>query len=272
MKYLNLTCLINNYSLNYLNLSNNTQLDSLKLLGTGVSNIDLRNCINLKYAYLQSGSVCINQLQINSVIWKSENPLNYNTNCIDKIGDYSIKPIKLNSNTIYLDTTTNFTKESNSNVICNTAKPFYNTIDIFYTFIAPEVNPNFTLSLSDPNWEAKIALIDTVNFNILPNNTCKTVNGGGQFSFSNLTIGQKYMFRLEIGGTSPLGHARTDVSANTFSVQLNPTVTSIDSEALLNQNKTLQSIYNLQGIEVDKNYNGLVIYRYTDGTIQKVLQ
>jgi hypothetical protein len=80
------------------------------------------------------------------------------------------------------------------------------------------------------------------------------------------------MFRLEIGGTSPLGHARTDVSANTFSVLLNPTVTNIDSEELLNQNKTLQSIYNLQGIEVDKNYNGLVIYRYTDGTTQKVMQ
>ena len=92
------------------------------------------------------------------------------------------------------------------------------------------------------------------------------------YTIPNLNIGQKYIFRLEIGGTSQLGYSRTEAVANTVNVQLEPTLTSIDSEELLHQNKTLQSIYNLQGIEVDKNYNGLVIYRYTDGTIQKVLQ
>lgn len=36
--------------------------------------------------------------------------------------------------------------------------------------------------------------------------------------------------------------------------------------------KTVLGIYNIQGMEVDKNYKGLVLYKYTDGTISKVLQ
>ena len=77
--------------------------------------------------------------------------------------------------------------------------------------------------------------------------------------------------RLEIGSNAPLGHARTDVSANTFSVELKPTVLAIDDN-LTTPSKTITSIYNLQGQSVNNTYQGLVIIRYTDGTSEKVVQ
>jgi hypothetical protein len=36
--------------------------------------------------------------------------------------------------------------------------------------------------------------------------------------------------------------------------------------------KTILGIYNIQGMEVDKNYKGLVLYKYSDGSISKMLQ
>jgi hypothetical protein len=36
--------------------------------------------------------------------------------------------------------------------------------------------------------------------------------------------------------------------------------------------KTVLGIYNIQGMEVDKNYKGLVLYKYSDGSISKMLR
>jgi Leucine-rich repeat (LRR) protein len=44
------------------------------------------------------------------------------------------------------------------------------------------------------------------------------------------------------------------------------------NDELLTQPKTISTIYNLQGQAVNTGYQGLVIIRYTDGTIEKVLQ
>lgn len=275
IKLKSLQLYIGTWEIGYLDVSNNINLDTISTFATGISSLDLRNCKNLKFVHTQGGSVCINPSQINSISWKSELGTFLNTNCKKNKGDFPTNPKTLNPSIADLDTISNFSRGKQLRNNCTNTYDYnlyVNLIDIFYTFKATENNHKFNLTLGNPNWKAKVVLLDTTNFTIAPNYACDSVHGGGQFSFSNLTIGQQYMFRLEIGGTSPLGHARTDVSANTFSVLLNPTVTSIDSEALLNQNKTLQSIYNLQGIEVDKNYSGLVIYRYTDGTTQKVLQ
>lgn len=41
---------------------------------------------------------------------------------------------------------------------------------------------------------------------------------------------------------------------------------------IINAPKTLAKIYNLQGQEVHRHYSGLVIYQYTDGSTEKVIQ
>ena len=40
----------------------------------------------------------------------------------------------------------------------------------------------------------------------------------------------------------------------------------------INSSKVISNVYNLQGEEVNSNYKGLVIIRYTDGTTQKVIK
>ena len=124
-------------------------------------------------------------------------------------------------------------------------------------------------------WLSTVELLDTFYNHIPISNTCQSNVGIGQstrtYNFTGLNIGQKYLIRLEIGDVAPLGHARMGAVGNTFSVELNPTVTDISDNTILS-NKTISNIYNLQGLEVSKDFRGLVIYKYTDGTTQKVVQ
>ena len=55
-----------------------------------------------------------------------------------------------------------------------------------------------------------------------------------------------------------------------YSENCNYTV-GINNETIL-QPKTIQTIYNLQGQQVNTAYQGIVIIRYTDGTSEKVIQ
>lgn len=48
-------------------------------------------------------------------------------------------------------------------------------------------------------------------------------------------------------------------------------ITGTDNTTI-NSNKVISNVYNLQGEEVNSNYKGLVIIRYTDGTTQKVMK
>lgn len=51
-----------------------------------------------------------------------------------------------------------------------------------------------------------------------------------------------------------------------------PCITTDLSDDSLKTPKIISSIYNIQGQQVSKHYSGLVIYKYTDGTTEKVVQ
>jgi hypothetical protein len=188
-------------------------------------------------------------------------------------GNFAENPIDINNVGYSLNLNTLY-KGRTSFTACKTSATDGNTVEIYSTFNAKAVDTKIQIELSNPNLVTSLELIDTIKLGGISSQCLNytTVGNSRIYTIPNLNIGQKYIFRLEIGGTSQLGYSRTEAVANTVNVQLEPTLTSIDSEELLHQNKTLQSIYNLQGIEVDKNYNGLVIYRYTDGSTQKVMQ
>jgi hypothetical protein len=48
--------------------------------------------------------------------------------------------------------------------------------------------------------------------------------------------------------------------------------TTFTNDQTIEATKTVLGIYNIQGMEVDKNHKGLVLYKYTDGSISKILQ
>jgi hypothetical protein len=50
-----------------------------------------------------------------------------------------------------------------------------------------------------------------------------------------------------------------------------PTVTGIEND-LITTSKKVEAIYNMQGMRVDENETGLLIYHYTDGSTQKVVK
>ena len=60
-------------------------------------------------------------------------------------------------------------------------------------------------------------------------------------------------------------------STRKISLTIN-SITSTDDINASSPTKQLSNIYNIQGIEVSKNYKGLVIYKYTDGTTEKRIQ
>lgn len=156
---------------------------------------------------------------------------------------------------------------------CSTSSIEVNAIDAFYTFIADNNSVSLNLNVDNPGWESSMELIDTTNYTSISNQCINTI-GAGQtertYTFTALTVGQKYEVRLELGSTSPLGHARIAGAGSTFSVRRAGT-TGIEDEVHLS-NKEIFKIYNIQGQEVSRNYPGLVIYKFTDGTSQKVVQ
>ena len=47
-------------------------------------------------------------------------------------------------------------------------------------------------------------------------------------------------------------------------------ITDIERISKSENTRSLQSIYNLQGQQIDSNYAGLALYKYDDGTVEKV--
>lgn len=197
-------------------------------------------------------------------------PENTNINWEVK-GVINTLPVLNNSISTYI--TTDFTRGRNTTTGCKTSATDANTIDVFCPFIANNSTSSLDLTVGNPSWLSTMELVDTVNYSSI--STCQNNIGVGQslrtYNFTGLTVGQKYIVRLELGDSAPLGHARLETINNTFNLKLLGNVTAIDSENVT-QSKTISVIYNLQGVEVSTDYQGLVIYKYNDGSTQKVIQ
>lgn len=151
---------------------------------------------------------------------------------------------------------------------CTTTKADSNTVDLFIKFKALASTMSLVLNVDNSNLESIIELTSSPN-------TCNKDFQIGKtqrnYSFSGLTVGNDYTARIEIGGDAALGFARMNGVNNASVVLKAGVVTDIESENA-ELTKTISNIYNLQGIEVTKEYRGMVIYKYSDGSSQKVVQ
>lgn len=65
--------------------------------------------------------------------------------------------------------------------------------------------------------------------------------------------------------------ALTDHAISISNLKVGDISTGVADETI-STSKQLSNIYNIQGVEVSKNYKGLVIYRYSDGSTEKRIQ
>ena len=96
------------------------------------------------------------------------------------------------------------------------------------------------------------------------------------YSFRTLEIDEYVLFKLNISCNTVRSSNSNQysfvniLSSNEINSRLT-NVTSIDNQNI-ESNKTILNRINLQGQEVDSNYKGLIIIRYTDGSTQKQIQ
>ena len=279
----NLTELYCSYNiLENLNVSNNTNLISLVCINNNLKYLDISK--NSKLISMASFSnpllttICVQNIAFakSNFNIKSSTPAieaSYSQQCNER-GDFQTSPISLQLGIINIDTTITYQRGRNIASNCKTSAKDTNTIDAYYTFVANNSSTSLDLTVGNPAWLSTMELLDTLTFSPI-SNTCQSNVGVGQttrtYNFTGLTVGQKYLVRLELGDVAPLGHARMEAVNNTFSVKLNSTVTDV-SDNTISSNKTISNIYNIQGLEVSKDFRGLVIYKYSDGTTQKVVQ
>lgn len=189
--------------------------------------------------------------------------------------DLPINATALTSSSLGTAQASDYIRGRNSVSTCTTSEINDNVIDAYYTFIASDATVSFDVNVDNPAWQSAMELVDTTTGNSLSNQCVNTVFSGQSdriYTFTGLIIGQKYEIRLELGGTSPLGHARLEAAGNGFSVKMASTTGINDESFTVNNKKEIFAIYNIQGQEVSKTYAGLVIYKFTDGTTQKVIQ
>lgn len=206
--------------------------------------------------------------------YKSNTSIFSTATCIESKGETFFNPLSLGYNQTVLDDFSNYSIGRSGYNSCMTALSNENVIDAFYQFVATSENTSFEISSSNSNFEFAVALGDP-DYSEQYVINCQKSNGLHNekqfFIFTGLTIGHTYIVRLEIGDPDLVFTQRLAINTNAFSVNLVKTIDGI-TENNDTQQKTISSIVNLQGQEVEKNYQGLVIYKYTDGTTQKVLQ
>lgn len=271
---------ISNNLLTNIDLSKNQTLNKLfcnknQLTSLDVSkNIKLFNLICNNNPYLKV--ICVtsissaNYYSNNNLYFKDSNAV-WSEACKTH-SDYTSNPKILTTNTLAIDSTINYSIGRNTASTCTTTAKDTNTIDAFYTFIAESNSASVELTLGNVAWLSAIELIDTLSYTSVANSCQNSLTGSLRtYNFTDLNIGQKYMIRLELGDVNPLGFARMSTVNNTFSVKIINTITGLEAENT-KANKTISNIYNLQGLEVNKDYSGMVIYKYTDGSTKKVIQ
>lgn len=154
--------------------------------------------------------------------WEKDITTTYTTSLKTYQGDFPInaKPL-LTTKTIH-DTITKYSNGRNSVSTCTTTKALNQVSDCYYTFIAD--NPTIVLDviLQHKDLETAMELIDTFSHKSL-NVYCANNTFTGQlqrtYSFTDLTVGQKYILRLELENTTH--HLLEHSKSHTFSITLN---------------------------------------------------
>ena len=269
----NLDCSHN--QLTTLDISNNTALTNLNCSDNQLSTLDISKNISLEYCSTYRNLFkCIQALN-SQPKWNSKDLIvSYSEICTNTSSEYPTNPTNLTYSTIIVNNLNDFIRGRNTNSTCQTSFSNENVIDSYYSFIANNDSISLNIILDNPLWISTMELINNIDYSSIPI-TCQDNVGINQsqrpYIFTNLTPGQKYIARLEIGSSEPLGHARMELANNTFSVQMNSSITGIEDNNITPV-KTISSIYNIQGQEVNNTYHGLVIYKFSDGTTQKVNQ
>ena len=292
----NLDCGFN--ELEVLDISKNTALTWVYCSGNNITNIDLTNNLALQFFsckgtllkdldvsknLLLESLICLyipslRCIKISSTQdrtnWGKDSTASYSENCNNQISDFAQYPQELSSTSIISSNVSDFARGRNSLSDCNTGLADTNVIDSYYSFITDADSVTFNLTLGDETWQTSMELVDTLNYSSIVNTCLFDIDNSKlqrKYTFKNLTIGQKYEMRLEIGSTSPIGHVRMNKLNNSFTIQMNSTINGIEN---IEQTHTKEIVtrYNLQGQVVTSSYNGLVIVRYKDGTIEKIVQ
>lgn len=260
-----------------LNVSKNTSLSWLECHNNLLTTLDVRENKAIQYFACFSNPYlnCISALNSQfKNAWHKDDFTSYSEMCTNTVGDFAQNPTPLILNSIISTSVSDFVRGRNSISNCKTALDSNNVVDTYYSFVSNNDSISIDILLDDATWLSSIELIDTLTYTSIPN-TCQSNVANNQsqrtYILTSLTPGQKYLARLEIGSTTPLGHARKDVINNTFSVQIQSSITSIENISTI-ASKSLLAIYNLLSYEVSNTYKGLVIYKFSDGTTQKVMQ
>lgn len=248
------------------NYYSNFQFNKLRV---GVSGLE----IGKEYIYRIISSNC-NNTNCNNL---NNNYLKNSIINIKKEDDLSANPSELTKNVMLSLNLTDYTYgrdivgyQTNK---CWTSKQDINTSDVFFSFTASSAYDTIEVNVDDVNLETVVEVLSSKNTNY--KNICIGDIQVGKskriYPFSGLTEGITYTIRVEFGGNTSLGYARMSGADNASVMLRGSTITAIES-ADVDTTKTISAIYNLQGIEVNNNYHGLVIYRYSDGSTRKIVQ
>jgi hypothetical protein len=206
--------------------------------------------------------------------YKSNTSIFSTATCIENKGETFFNPVSIGYNQTVLDDISNYSIGRSGYNLCNTDLANENVIDAFYQFVASSENTTLELNSSNSNFAFAVALGDP-DYSEQYVINCQKSNGlhdeKRYFNFTGLTVGHSYILRVEIGEVNLSLPKRAAMNTNAFSVNLIKTIDGI-TETNNTQQKTISSIINLQGQVVDVNYQGLVIYKYIDGTTLKVIQ
>ena len=196
-------------------------------------------------------------------------------NCTPKIGDYIYNSKEIDTKVIIKDSLNNYGNGRDFTSGCNTGLADSNVVDVYYSFTATNQNMSLILTVANNSIQSSIELIDTNKLETITNYCFDNIGLNDLerfYNFNNLSLGQKCKFRLELGINKNNKLSRVSANDNVYSLELREgKVTSIEDE-LISAPKTIAKIYNLLGIEVDSNYQGFVIIKYTDGTTLKTIQ
>lgn len=287
---------ISNLNLSYLNYDTISTLRLLNLSNNKISELDLKKFKNLKYFNCSSNnlskldlskndslisalciqnknlySICIPSKSIVNSFWAKDTTAQWSINCTSNNGDYPTTPHLLSINNSIKDTVTNYNRGRNTISTCVTSFPDSNVIDSYYSFKSNNDSIAFNVMVDNQNWETSLELFDSENnfISCIQNNISQSNNR--IYNLTNLIEGNTYILRLEIGYSTPLGHTRVKAQNNTFLIGINSTITSIENQNCSNS-KILLGCYNIQGQNVESNYKGFIIRKYSDGSIQKTIQ
>lgn len=162
---------------------------------------------------------------------------------------------------------------------CTNIEVFYSNIRDIYIY--PHLStPTITISADTNafcnNLPVPITVVTDGDISTLLFNygLSTTKNDNGSY-FINSGIKDGEQLFADIDMTSPFSPLCTYSRKRSNTIIFNKStcpVTAIDNVVIDNSTSSLKTIYNLQGIEVSKDYKGLVIYKYADGTTQKIVQ